>query len=440
MQGLPIALHRVLLGAPPAAPYATICSVSGARHVRMETVAEDARVTAIELFFDLVFVFALTQVTALMADDLTARGLVRGLLLLALLWWCWVGYSWLGNLVRADEGVGRVAMFGAMAAMFVLALSIPEAFDDLPGGLAGPVVVAVGYFVVRALHLTMFWLASANDMGLRRQVVRFAPSVVGGTTLLLIASQLDGPAQTTAWAGALVADYLGTILAGASGWRLNSAGHFAERHGLILIVALGESIVAIGVGVAALPVSVPIVLASTLGLTLAACLWWAYFDVVALVAERVLNRAQGVERSRLARDSYSYLHLPMITGVVLLALGLKKVLEYVGDDSAHDLADPLAFMPLAALYGGVALYLLAHVAFRLRNVHTVNVQRASVAVVLVALLPLAARLPALGALALLAAVMVGLIAFEAFRFADVRDRVRHEEGVAVSHVVGHPPE
>jgi low temperature requirement protein LtrA len=404
--------------------------------VRMEVVSEDARVTPIELFFDLVFVFALTQVTALMADDLTPRGMVRGLLVLAVLWWCWTGYAWLGNLVRADEGVGRVAMFAAMAAMFVLALSVPEAFDDLPGGLPGPVVVAVGYFVVRALHVVIFLLASRDDAGLRRQVLRFIPSMLGGTGLLLLASQLQGPARTAAWAAALVADYGGTILIGSSGWRIRSPGHFAERHGLILIVALGESIVAIGVGVAALPVSVPIVVASALGLTIAACLWWAYFDVVALVAERTLHRAHGKEQASLARDSYSYLHLPMITGIVLLALGLKKVLEYVGDESAHDLADPLALLPLAALYGGVALYLLAHVAFRLRNVHTVNLQRVIVAVVLVVLIPLAARLPALGALALLAAVMVSLIAFEAFRFADVRDRVRHQEDVAVSHLAG----
>ena len=308
--------------------------VSTPPHARIRSVEEDARVAPIELFFDLVFVFSLTQVTALMASDLSPHGLLRGLLVLALLWWCWVGYAWLGNVVRVDEGVGRATMFGAMAAMFVLALSVPKAFKDLPGGLPGPVVLATGYFAVRILHLLIFWLASSGDEGLRRQLLRFTPSLLVSTALLLVASQLEGPAQTVTWGATILADYAGTILAGASGWRLNSAAHFAERHGLILIVALGESIVAIGVGVATVPLSGPIILASTLGLALAACLWWAYFDVVALVAERVLRQSEGEERARLARDSYSYLHLPMIAGIVLLALGLKKVLEYVGGRAA----------------------------------------------------------------------------------------------------------
>ena len=280
----------------------------------MQAITERATVTPLELFFDLVFVFALTQVTALMADQPSAEGVLRGILILSVLWWCWVGYAWLGNAVRADEGVIRLSMFGAMAAMFVLALTIPESFDDLPGGLTGPVVFAVGYFVVRVAHLLLFLAVSRDDPTLRRQVLRFTPSVILGTSFLLIASQLDGPAQTAIWATALVADYLGTMLAGASGWRVNSAGHFAERHGLIIIVALGESIVSIGIGVTELPVSWPIVIASALGLALAAGLWWAYFDVAALDSEHALAAADGEKRARLARDGYSYLHLPMIAG------------------------------------------------------------------------------------------------------------------------------
>ncbi|MGH8910392.1 MAG: low temperature requirement protein A [Egibacteraceae bacterium] len=406
------------------------------RRPRVQTVDESVRVSPLELFFDLVFVFALTQVTALMSHDLSVSGVVRGLLVLALLWWSWVGYAWLGNVVRADEGVVRLVMFGAMTAMFVLALTIPEAFDDLPGGLAGPVVFAAGAFMVRSLHLAMFWVASRDDPGLRRQLVRFTPSLLGGVALLLAASQLDGAAQTAMWGAAVLADYGGTMLGGASGWRLKSGQHFAERHGLIFIVALGESIVAIGVGVSALPISWPILLASALGLAVAASLWWAYFDVVALVAERVLVEARGEDRVRLARDSYSYLHLPMMAGVVLLALGLEMVLEYVGNPGEHELSDTLAVLPLCAMYGGVALYLLAHVAFRLRNVRTVSVQRAIVALALLALIPLAAQVPALAALGLLAAVTVGLIIFEMVHLADARDRIRHGEA-PVSELHGH---
>ena len=406
------------------------------RHPRLQSVSEEAKVTPIELFFDLVFVFSLTQVTALMADDLTVRGMVRGLLVLALLWWCWVGYAWLGNVVQADEGVGRLTMFGAMAAMFVMALTVPEAFDDIEGGLAGPVVLAFAYLAVRLLHLTIFWLAAGagHDYALRGQLLRFAPSVLGSTALLLVASQLEGRAQTLTWAAVLIVDYVGTILAGASGWRLNSASHFAERHGLILIVALGESIVAIGLGVTGEPISWPVIAAAVLGLTVAGCIWWAYFDVVALVAERVLRRAEGEERARMARDSYSYLHLPMITGVILLALGLKKVMEYVADSTHHELSDALEVLPLVAMFGGVAMYLLAHVAFRFRNVHSVNVQRVVVAVLLIALIPGATRMPALAALGLVAAVLIALIVSEATKFSEIRDRVRHEEEVAVSQM------
>ena len=407
--------------------------MSTPRHPRIQSVSEEARVTPIELFFDLVFVFSLTQVTSLMGHDPSLRDIARGLLVLALLWWSWVGYAWLGNVVRADEGVGRVAMFGAMTSSFVLALSVPEAFEDHPLGLQGPVVFALAYLAVRVLHLAIFLLASGDDAGLRRQVWRFSPSVIGSTLLLLVASQLDGGAQTLMWVAVVVFDYVGTMLAGASGWRLNSAAHFAERHGLIVIVALGESIVAIGVGVAGQAISVPVVVASVLGLTVAGCVWWAYFDVVAIVAERVLRRVQGEERARLARDSYSYLHLPMIAGIILLALGLEEVLASVGEESHQNLSDPLPPVPLGAMYCGVALYLLSHVAFRYRIWRHITVQRVVVAALLIALIPAAARLPALGALGLLTAVMVGLVALEAVRFSDFRERVRHEDDDAAPH-------
>ena len=126
------------------------------RRIRLNTT--DATVSPLELFFDLVFVFALTQVTALMAEDLTAEGLLRGVLVLGLLWWSWTGYAWLCNVADADTGPVRFVLLAAMASMFVLALCIPEAFEDLDGGLSGPVVIAICYFVFRLLHLVFFWL------------------------------------------------------------------------------------------------------------------------------------------------------------------------------------------------------------------------------------------------------------------------------------------
>lgn len=397
------------------------------RRVRMEAVREDAPVTPLELFFDLVFVFALTRVTAFIAEDLTWHGLVRGLLIFALLWWGWICYGWLTNLVRADEGVTRLAMFAAMAAMLVLALAIPEAFTDRPGGLPGPLVVAVCYFVFRALHVALFWIVSREDAGLRRQLTRFLFSVIGATVLLLVASLFGGLVQTALWAGAVVADYGGTLVGGTAGWRLRSPSHFVERYGLILIIALGESIAAIGVGMAGLPISWPIVAAAVLGLVLAAALWWAYFDVTSLLAARTLSALPSGERPRLAHYGYTYLHLPLIAGVLLAALGLKQVLAYVGDTAHHHLADPLAGIGLYALYGGVALYLLAHVAFKRYMMRLLNLPRVVVAATLLVLILCATRLPALAALAMLTAVMVGLVAFETVRLAADRDRIRHED-------------
>jgi low temperature requirement protein LtrA len=293
------------------------------RSLRMEATSENQSVTTLELFFDLVFVFALTQVTAQMADDLTVHGVIRGVLIVALLWWSWIGYAWLCNLIRADEGTTRLAILVAMGAMFVLALAIPEAFDDMTGGLPGPVVVAACYFGFRIMHLLIFWVLSRNDPALRRQVLKFTPSVIGGTTLLLVASQFDGRTQTLLWAAALAADYLGTLLGGVGGWRLRSPGHFAERFGLILIVALGESIVAIGVGVAQLPISWPVIGAAALGLGVSVGLWWTYFDMTALHAEHAFTAASPEGRARIAQRAYTYLHFPLIAGIVLVALGMK---------------------------------------------------------------------------------------------------------------------
>ena len=416
--------------------------MSAERHPRLLPVAEEARVTPIELFFDLVFVFSLTQVTALMAATPTGTGIVRGLLVLALLWWCWVGYAWLGNVVQAEEGLGRAAMFSAMAAMFVMALAVPEAFGDRPGGLAGPVVLAFAYLTVRLLHLGMFWLAARteHDRGLRGQLLRFMPSLFGSTTLLLIASQLHGRAQTLTWVGLVVVDYVGVILGGASGWRLRSASHFAERHGLIVIVALGESIVAIGVGVGHIPLSWPILVGAVLGLAVAGCVWWAYFDVVSIVAERELRRLQGEERTRMARDAYSYLHLPMVAGIALLALGVESVLKKAGETGNGDLSEPLAALPLAALYGGVSLFLVAHAAFKYRTWRHLAVRRLVVAALLLVLIPAAMELPGLAALGLLAAVMVAMIASEAIRYAEAREQIRHEDaGPDVHQTQAHHP-
>ena len=395
------------------------------QRLRFESTDESHRVTSLELFFDLVFVYALTQVTALLAADTTWLGVARGVVVMCMLWFAWCSYAWLGNQAKADEGVVRAGVVLAMMPLFVAALAIVESFEDIPGGWYGPLTFAVAVILVRVMHLLVYAVAAGDDRGLLLQLVRTAVPVTLFAALLIAGSFLDTPAQLVVWAVAVAVDYVGIYLGGAEGWRLNAPAHFAERHGLIIIIALGESIVALGVGAADKPVSAPLVTAVVLGLGISVALWWAYFDVVAPVAERVLRRSQGAERARLGRDSYTYLHFPMVAGIVFLALGLKKVIEYVADTEHHDLTDPLTGIPLLAMYGGVALYLLGHVAFRLRNVGSLNRQRAVTVVVLVALVPVAWQLPALASLGLLAAVLVVLIGFEATVHSDARHAVRH---------------
>ncbi len=371
-------------------------------------VEPEQRVTPLELFFDLVFVFALTQVTALMSENPTWTGLGQGLLVLGALWWAWTAYAWLTNTINPEQGGIRLAMFAAMAAMLVASLATPGAFasDGLLFGCA--------YFVVRALHIVLY-AAASHDVDIQAAVKRLAPSAFVASGLLIAAGTFDGAAQATLWVLALAIDFAGPILGGMGGWRV-SAGHFAERHGLIIIIALGESIVAVGVGASGLELDAGVVAAAIMGTVVVASIWWAYFDVVALVAERRLRQAEGLEQVRMARDSYSYLHFPMIAGIVLIALGIKKTIGDVGQS-----LDPV---PAVALTGGVAVYLLGHIGFRLRNVRSLNRQRLVVAVVCLALIPLAMTAPALVTLATLAALTAGLVAFEAIRFGEARARVR----------------
>lgn len=371
---------------------------------------EGEQVSTLELFFDLVFVLAITQCTALMAGDLSWAGLGKGVLVLGVLWWAWVGYAWLTSVVDPEEGLVRVAVFAAMAALLVASLCVPSAFGDL--GL----VFAVSYGLVRLGQLALFLLAAQDDAPLRRSVwVGLLPSTSAGIALLVAASFVHGVAQAALWAAALALDMLGPYLFGSEGWKL-APRHFAERHGLILIIALGESIVAIGVGTKT-GIDDGIVLAAVLGTALTATMWWCYFDVSSVAAEHRLRTAPvGKQQNELARDAYSYLHFPMVAGVVLMALGLKKTLAHVGE--------PLRPEAAFALVAGVAIYLLALVAFRYRNVHSVGWPRLGVAVVLLALAPFADHLDAGYALGLLTAAMVGLVTYETLRFAAGRDQVR----------------
>ena len=372
------------------------------------------QVTPLELFFDLVFVFAITQVTGFLAADPTWIGLLRGLMLLAALWWAWASYAWLTNTLNPEEGPVRLAVFGSIGAMLIVSLATRNAFG------ADGVVFGVAYFLVRALHLVLYTIAGKGDPELLRALLRLAPFGILAPTLLVVAGFLEGGAQLAVWGVALAVDYLGPAVVGhMRGWRV-SPEHFVERHGLVVIIALGESIVAIGVGASGEPLDSGRIAAALLGMAVIAALWWSYFDWLIYITLARLEEATGVERAALARDLYSYLHLPMVAGIVLFALGLKTTLAHV--DSA------LATIPAVGLCGGLALYFLAHVAGRLRLGGGLGRGRPVATIALVALLPLAIQVPALTALGLVAAVCAGLILYEALRHRYERAWIRNRRG------------
>ena len=365
--------------------------------------------TPLELFFDLVFVLAITQCTALMSDSPTWTGLARGLLVLGVLWWSWVGYAWLTSVVEPEEGSVRIVIFVAMAGLLVAALCVPGAFEG------SAMLFAVAYGIVRAAHIALFVIASRDDPGLRHSVAGLAVSTAVGVSFLVAAALTDGALQGSLWLIALLLDMGGPLVIDASGWRL-VPGHFAERHGLIVIIALGESIVAIGLGAGAV-VDAGVVACAVIGVALAAALWWVYFDVTSIAAEHRLRRLPaGRERNALARDAYSYLHFPMVAGIVLVALGLKKTLAHAGDS--------LEIVPTVALVGGVSVFLLSLVAFKVRTIGIVSRERLATAIVILALIPLGERLPSLATLALLTTAVIALIGYEATRFSESRERIR----------------
>ncbi len=376
------------------------------------TLREGERVTPLELFFDLVFVLAITQCTALMSHHPTWSGLAQGLLVLGMLWWAWVGYAWLTSVLDPEEGAVRLIMFGAMAALLLVSLCVPEAFGSLA------LAFALIFGVVRVAHIGLFMLASPEDDGLRHSVLGLAVSTAIAVALLAAASLFDGLAQGALWALALFLDMGGPYFFGSEGWKL-VPGHFAERHGLIVIIALGESIVAIGVG-ASHELSLGIATAAVLGVALTAAMWWIYFDIVAIVSARRLGEAEpGKAQNEMARDSYSYLHLILVAGIVLAALGLKLTIGHFGDH--------LHTVPAFALLGGLAVYLLGLVAFRYRHVHSINRRRLGLAIVLLILVPVATEVPALLALAAANTLIWAMIVYETRMYGEGRRQVRRPQ-------------
>jgi low temperature requirement protein LtrA len=371
-------------------------------------VEREHRVTPRELFFDLVFVFAFTQVTTLLAHDPTFSGIGRGVLVIAALWWPWTAYAWLTNTVDPEEGFVGAALLVALIAMFVAALAVPGVFGDDGALFGGAFLIVVG------MHLALYALAGRGNRDLLAAVLRLAPWTLLGATLILVAGFADG-ARTWLWVAALACTYLGAGLSGSTGWRVFPS-HLAERYGLVVIIALGEAFVAIGIGVTGIGLGE--VVAAILGLLVATSFWLAYFDFFSIRGARMLADLRGPDRVALARDAYAYAHLPMIVGIVLFAFAMKTIVGHVGEE----LDSVAAF----ALCGGSALYLLTYSAVRTRIERRLALSRGRfmAALVLLLVLPLATVVPAIAALALVTAVWVALHAYELVWWREARAESR----------------
>jgi low temperature requirement protein LtrA len=377
--------------------------------VSEQYVGREQRVTPLELFFDLVFVFGFTQVTTVLSDDPTWGGLGHGLLILAALWWAWAAYAWLTNTVDPGEDAVWGAILVAMAAMFVAALAVPEAFDR------HGVVFGVAFLIVNVVWLTLYALAARGDRDLLAAILRNAPSALAGAALIVAAGFVQGGLRPTLWLAALAVGLFGPLLGGISGWRVQPA-HFVERHGLIVIIAIGESLIAIGLGARSTEIGTGVIVAAVLGLVVTTSFWLAYFDFFPIRGQQMLADRSGAQRTALARDAYTYLHLPMVAGIVLFAFAMKTTLAHVGDE--------LDTIPALGLCGGPALYLLAYVALRLRVSRTLGRGRLIAAVACALLFPIVVVVPALLALALVAAVWVAFDAYEIIWWREARARTR----------------
>jgi low temperature requirement protein LtrA len=369
----------------------------------------EQRVTPLELLFDLVFVFGFTQVTTVLSNNPTWSGLGHGLLILGALWWAWASFAWLTNAVDPDWGAVSGTMVVAMGALFVAALAVPDAF-----GRHG-IVFGAAFLIVAVMQLTLYAFGARGDQELFAAILRIAPSGLSGATLILAAGFVHGTVRPLLWLAALAVGFFGPLLGGMGGWRVQPA-HFVERHGLIVIIAIGESLIGIGLGARSTALGAGVIVAAVLGLVVVTSFWLAYFDFFPIRAEQLLTERTGTQRIALARDLYTYLHLPMVAGIVLFAFAMKATIAHVDDK--------LGTIPAVGLCGGPALYLFAYVALRLRVTRRLGHGRWIAALACALLLPVARVVPALVALALVATVWVALHAYEIIWWREARAQTR----------------
>jgi low temperature requirement protein LtrA len=357
------------------------------------------RVSTLELFFDLVFVFTVTQLTAVLTHDLSWASLGQVMVMLALIWWMYAGYAWLTNSISTRELRQRAILLGGMAGYFVLALAVPDAFHG--GGLA----FGVGYLIVVSVHSSLFiWTASAQSS---RAFLGIAPYNLFNALLVVVGGALGGTAQAVLWTLAAVLEWSTPWIANreAQGGFQIAAAHFVERHGLVVIVAVGESVVAVGIGAAGLAVDAELILVAVLGLLLSAGLWWAYFGADDdAQAEHALSSAPAERQPWIALEGFGCAHYGLLLGIVAVSVGIKKAIGHA--------YDPIGTAQALALGGGVALFLASDVWFR----HVLGLGRAAhravAAVLALATTPLGTEVAAVAQLAALVVVLAAALAGE----------------------------
>ena len=373
-----------------------------------ETSREGDRATTLELFFDLVYAFAFTQVTALMVHDETVTGVVQGLVVLLILWGPWASFAWLANQAHADRGIVRIGMIAATVIMFFASLAVPAAYRAPDGPLLGTMLFAISFFLVQLVHMVAYLIAAGSDTALRRQIiVSESSALLPAAALLVIGGLVGSPFQVWIWLVAVVFQWVMIYVTSNGGnWRINSVAHFAERHGLVVLLALGESVIAIGSGVARLPLSGSVLLGAGFGIAIGIGLWWAYFHHLSSKTEQAVSRRSGVERANIATQVYTYLHFPLIAGIVIAALGIETALGHVAGFGTPGLFSTLA------LDGGVALYLAGTGFLWLRVSGEWSLPRFAAAVLLLALIPVLAVAPALVALGVVFLVVLAVAVTE----------------------------
>lgn len=365
------------------------------------------RVTRFELFFDLVFVFAFTQVTQLMAHEHDALGVARGLTILGILWWTWCSYSWLANHAQADRGVLYGGMVVAMALVFVMAFVIPDAYADPEGPPVASFAIVACFFLVRLVHVLLYLLAAGEDRALRRQIlVTMALALLPAIAAMAIGAAIGGVAQTWIWLGAWLYDAVIVFVTSRQGgdWRLHSPSHWADRYALVVILAIGESIVSIGVGLRGSEPGVAAFTGAALAIAGAVLLWWMYFHRFAAGIEHALTSASPKRRVAEASVSFTFLHFPVVAGVVLTALGVESVMAHIAD------IEPLGWFGAAALGGGVSLSLAATVFIWFRMTGRWLSARLAFATLLLPGIAVVALLPPMAALGTIVACGI-LLAF-----------------------------